>query len=206
MNNPFSSSEEEGTGVLFRDMITLALAAFLMIVVLLLPFVHPPGTKNSKSIKAPGNIMVEIIWPPKDDVDVDLWVLAPGDVPVGYSNPSGKYFNLLRDDLGTYSDYTKLNYENAYTRGIIPGEYVVNLHLYRGLPPKETYRPIKVRVIVSVKQKGMTRPKQIIVRTMELEYANQEITVVRFKLDKDGNVIEGSLNSVFKELRSPIIR
>jgi len=31
---------------------------------------------------------------------VDLWVQAPGDVPVGYSNKSGGVLNLLRDDLG----------------------------------------------------------------------------------------------------------
>ena len=75
--------------------------------------------------------MVEANWPPELDSDVDLWVQAPGDVPVGYSNKGGAVFNLLRDDLGQQLDLSGLNYETAYSRGIVPGEYTVNLHLYR---------------------------------------------------------------------------
>ena len=62
---------------------------------------------------------------------VDLWVKAPDDIPVGYSNRGGLFFNLLRDDLGVYKDPTPINYEVAYSRGINPGEHIVNLHLYR---------------------------------------------------------------------------
>jgi hypothetical protein len=39
----------------------------------------------------------------------DLWIQAPGDVPVGYSNKSGGVFNLLRDDLGKAKDMTDGN-------------------------------------------------------------------------------------------------
>ena len=75
--------------------------------------------------------MVEANWPPDMDSDVDLWVQAPGDMPVGYSNKGGAVFNLLRDDLGQQLDLSGLNYESSYSRGIVPGEYTVNLHLYR---------------------------------------------------------------------------
>ena len=39
----------------------------------------------------------------------DLWVQAPGDLPIGYSNKSGGVFNLLRDDLGKAKDMTDGN-------------------------------------------------------------------------------------------------
>jgi hypothetical protein len=48
---------------------------------------------------------------------VDLWVQAPGDIPVGYSNKGGLIMNLLRDDLGT-NDPTPLLYENQYSHGV----------------------------------------------------------------------------------------
>ena len=51
------------------------------------------------------------------DADVDLWVQAPGDISVGYSNKGSAVFNLLRDDLGKRVDVTGLNYETSYSRG-----------------------------------------------------------------------------------------
>jgi hypothetical protein len=39
----------------------------------------------------------------------DLWVQAPGDLPIGYSNKSGGVFNILRDDLGKAKDMTDGN-------------------------------------------------------------------------------------------------
>jgi hypothetical protein len=54
---------------------------------------------------------------------VDLWVQAPGDVPVGYSNESGVIFNLVRDDLGKGSDPNSMNYEIAYGRGHWPEKH-----------------------------------------------------------------------------------
>src|SRR5688572_5701866 len=84
----------------------------------------------------------------KVDADVDLWVQAPGDVPVGYSNKSGRIFNLLRDDLGRAQDITDYNYEVAYTRRMPGGEYVVNLHMYRG---RSVSYPVGVKIVASVK-------------------------------------------------------
>ena len=46
--------------------------------------------------RVPGNVVVEIHWPDDLPVDVDLWVQAPRDVPVGYWNQGSRFFNLLR--------------------------------------------------------------------------------------------------------------
>jgi hypothetical protein len=70
-----------------------------------------PPTKSSVSdnVQAPGNVIIEAQWADKLDADVDLWVQAPGDMPVGYSNESGQSLNLLRDDLGRKQDITDYN-------------------------------------------------------------------------------------------------
>ena len=136
----------DDVGTVFRDIITLALCGFVAVVILLLPHIHPEAkqAQTSQGVTSPGNVMIEARWPDEMDADVDLWVQAPGDVPVGYSNKSGAIFNLLRDDLGVNVDPTKLNYEVSYSRGIPPGEYAINLHLYRN---KGRVTPVPVTVL-----------------------------------------------------------
>ena len=138
--------ENDGS-VVFRDVILLALTGFIFMVVLLLPFVNPP-TENENNTDPPGNVIVELFWDNDRDVDIDLWVKAPDDIPVGYSNKGGLFFNLLRDDLGKYKDNSPINYEVSYSRGISEGNYIANLHLYReDLSP---FKPINAKLVVSV--------------------------------------------------------
>jgi hypothetical protein len=190
--------DDDGTNTVFRDVITLALLGFVAAVILLLPHVNPQA-KTSDAVDMPGNVMVEIRWPDQIDADVDLWVQAPGDVPVGYSNKGGKVFNLLRDDLGTKGDVTGLNYEVSYSRGIPEGEYAVNLHLYRN---NTTLSEIPVTVVVSTKGATAHSAKQILTSQVKLQHIGQELTVFRFRLDKNGNLEANSVNNLPKPLRS----
>ena len=61
---------------------------------------HHPGWAGDRHGEAPSDAAL---------AHFDLWVQAPGDVPVGYSNKSGGVFNLLRDDLGKAKDMTDGN-------------------------------------------------------------------------------------------------
>jgi hypothetical protein len=126
-------------------------------------------------------------------------VQAPGDVPVGYSNKGGAVFNLLRDDLGNRADATGLNYETSYSRGVLPGEYTVNLHLYRN--SAGTF-PVPVTVVTSVKTDAEGSAKQLLASNVELTREGEETTVYRFQLTEAGGLIAGSVHSLFKELRS----
>lgn len=102
--------DDDSGATVFRDVILLALAGFVTLVLLLLPHLNPKA-KAEQATQSPGNVIVELRWPDGLDADVDLWVQAPGDTPVGYSNKGGAIFNLLRDDLGHAADLTELNYE-----------------------------------------------------------------------------------------------
>lgn len=196
--NPFDNSDDGG-GTIFRDVIMLALMGFVVIVVLLLPHINPSSQKDNVDVNPPGNVIVEIQWPDDLDTDVDLWVQGPGDVPVGYSNKGGRLFNLLRDDLGNSSDVTTINYENSFSRGIVEGEYTVNLHLYRN---QSGVLPIKVIVVVSVKENSDAGTRQILTRTVELTSVGQELTIFRFILDEHGRLELGSVHDIYKSLRS----
>ena len=190
--------EDEDSDTVFRDVIFLALAGFVAVVILLLPHLNPPA-KAQDEAPSPGNVIVELRWPDEINADVDLWVEAPGDVPVGYSNKGGRIFNLLRDDLGKQADVTELNYEVTYSRGVPAGDYTVNVHLYRDL---EKRGAIPIAVVVSIKQAPDLPAKQIVARKLELAHEGQELTVMRFSLDEEGRLIKGSVHDLPKALRA----
>lgn len=183
----------------FRDLLMLMLLGFVFMIVAMVPHLNPPATEDNT--EPPGNVIAHITWP-EGNTDVDLWITGPGEVrPVGYSNKGGLLWNLLRDDLGTSPDATPLNYENAYTRGITPGEYVINVHCYRC-----PVLPVPVDVEVSVKRdngNGAKTPLKIIATTRATLHQNgEELTAIRFKLTKDGELVPNSVNHVFQQLRA----
>ncbi|WP_029011136.1 hypothetical protein [Azospirillum halopraeferens] len=194
-------NEADDTGTVFRDMITLALAGFICMLLLLLPHVNPPAQEGTgvADSEPPGNVIVEARWDDKLRTDVDLWVQAPGDVPVGYSNKSGLIFNLLRDDLGSYADPTEVNFETSFSRGIPPGEYTVNIHLFRNL---DNVYPIYVRVVARVKAEHESGAATIAATRVRLDHEGQEVTAFRFTLTEKGELVPGSLHALFKPLRS----
>lgn len=184
------------TSTVFRDFTMLMVLGFVAMVVWLLPHVNPPA--DDAAAPPPGNVIIAITWP-EGDTDVDLWLMGPGEInPVGYSNKGGLLFNLLRDDLGDSPDATPLNYENAYTRGIIEGEYIVNVHCYRCpvLPQKVT---VEASVNTGEDSKGST---PIATTTVVLTANGQEKTAMRFEIDSNGALKPDSLNQVHRKLRS----
>jgi hypothetical protein len=191
--------EPDDGDTVFRDVIMLALAGFVAIVILLLPHLNPPGQAAQENTSPPGNVIVEARWPDELDTDVDLWVQAPGDVPVGYSNKGGKIFNLLRDDLGKRADATGMNYEVSYSRGIPAGEYTVNVHLYRNT---SGVLPIPVTIVTSIKKSPKESARQVLASKIELVREGEELTVYRFRLSATGDLVPGSVYSLQRNLRA----
>jgi hypothetical protein len=194
--DPFEGDQSHDT--VFRDVIFLALAGFVAVVLLLLPHLHPPKEAEA-AIRSPGNVIVEIRWPDEIDADIDLWVQAPGDTPVGYSNKGGAIFNLLRDDLGRRGDSTELNYEISYSRGVPAGEYTVNVHLYRN---SGGYVSIPVTISVSVKANTNESARRLLATELVLENEGEERTAFRFSLDDKGRLMRESVHDLPKPLRS----
>jgi len=189
--------DEDSATTVFRDVIMLALAGFVTLVMLLLPHIHPEA-KSEDTDKAPGNMIIELRWPDEVNADVDLWVQSPGDKAVGYTNKGGEVFDLLRDDLGIASDLTGLNYEFAYSRGAPQGEYTVNVHLFRNI--SKVY-PVPVTVAVSLKTPKRVSTRQILSTTLNLDSIGQEKTVFRFKLDDASELVTGSVHDLPKSIR-----
>lgn len=179
----------------FRDLQNVVILALVLIITLMIAIFNVEQQKKTEEGINLGNMTVTAVWQ-SGDIDVDLWLLGPGEKKgIGYSNRQGVVWNYVRDDLGNGSDLTGLNFENAITRGLPEGEYTINLHLYR---TKTEPVPVEVEIAIS-KRAGLERIK---LKTIVLVREGQEVTVINFKIDKDGNIDESSRNSVFKPLRS----
>jgi hypothetical protein len=190
---------DEETLTVWLDTALLMLGGFILTTVLLMTAVNPPAqSAESAGEQRPGNILIEAQWRDGMDADVDLWVAAPGDKPVGYSNTNGLVFNLLRDDRGMLQDVTNTNYEVAYSRGMPAGEYIANVHLYESMVHTDD---IEVRIVASVKTDPDKPAKQLVATTVKLRHPNQQLTAFRFRLDEYGGLVPRSVNSVYRQLR-----
>lgn len=195
----FDHYGDDDSGIIFRDVVTLALVGIVALVVILLAHINPPGENANADITPPGNVIIELTWGHDLDADVDLWVQAPGDVPVGYSNKGGEVFNLLRDDLGHANDPSDVNLETAFSRGIKPGEYIVNVHLYR---KKRIPLPLAVKVVARVKTATGSVTRNLVSREVKLKTQGEEVTAFRFRLTEKGELVRDSVNMVPRPLRS----
>ncbi len=180
----------------WRDFTLLLVMVFMVFVVWMIPHLNPPAQMDQAS--PPGNVIAHIVWP-IGNIDVDMWVTGPGEiVPVGYSHKSGSLWNLLRDDTGTGSDTTGINYENAYTRGIPAGEYIINVHCYNC----RAAIPVLVKLEVQSKSSPQAAMTKIVYTEVTLHANKEEVTMIRFELDREGNVVPGSLNHYYESLRT----
>jgi len=181
--------------IILGDLAMLMALGFFAMLVFLLPWINPPT--ESDTISPPGNLIITVSWPPSD-YDVDLWVKGPGEMrPVGYSNQSGKLFNLLRDDLGRPDE--ELNFENAFSRGLPDGEYIINLHCYKCYGISKA-KPLPVRVDVRLKRDGWSA-RPLAQTTVTLTAQGEERTAMRFFI-RNGEFDPNSLHNAPIRLRT----
>lgn len=195
-------SADEVNSVAYRDILMNTIIGLVFMVVIVFLLIKVETAKATAQAEPPGNLMVNVTWP-EGNTDVDLWVTGPGEpVPVGYSNKGGVLWNLLRDDLGNWPDAMKFNFENAYTRGIVPGTYWLNLHCYSC-----KVFPVPVDVEVSInpgtgEKDNKSATKILLTTRVVLSKPGQERTAVSFKMDGAGKIDDASLNSIYRPLRS----
>ena len=175
----------------YRDLLFTLMTAFMAMSVMAL--IITTKAQETKSINQ-GNILIELYWDINVVADVDLWIQAPNETPVGYSRKSGKTFNLLRDDLGKGKDTESRNQEIVVGRGLKEGEYIVNAHQFASIDGLS----IECKIIVRLNRDDFSNI--IATENVTLTYNGDEKTVLRFSLDENGNVIPDSFNKVYKNL------
>jgi hypothetical protein len=175
------------TVVLFK---ALQVIAFLFFIALI--SMHPIVSQGKIDKKA--EFLITMTWPDEHPDDIDLYVQDPAGKLVWYNQRDVGLMTLERDDRGDVNDFTTveskkiplpIREELVSIRGLIPGEYTVNVHLYQHLAPDP--------VPVSVKIEKLNPNLQLIYyQTMFLDHTDEEKTAQRFTVGEDGNVIRTS--------------
>ena len=189
---PFRSTDP------FIDLLFNALLGFTFLFLVSVMFMNPEARKGRVNLKA--EYIISVTWPDHLPDDIDLWVQDPIGETVSYLRKDAGWLHLDRDDRGDINDTIvvngeeliyPINQEVVTVRGIIPGEYVVNLYYYKAAEPRPVEALVKVEKVNPTLQ-------TVYVRKMEMAQEDDEQTVLRFRLDASGKVSE--INQLEKRL------
>jgi hypothetical protein len=125
--------------------------------------------------------------------DVDIWLEDPIGNILYFRNKDTGLMHLDRDDLGYLNDtitmpngetkVVKINQEIVTIRGFIPGEWVLNIHMYRK-------RDVGVPTVVNIRVNKLNPTVTIITEENITLVENwQEETVIRFTMAADGEIL-----------------
>ena len=179
---------EDSMSIVFRDLLMLLALLMFTLVVLLIPLIEVKQETTQTNIeKAAGDMIAEISWDAENLADIDLWADAPGEEKTGYSMPYGEIFNLVRDDMGRDIDFSGLNYEFIFSRGIPDGRYRFSIVYYSDNGQGET--PVDVRVSIRHRQGKLMMV--IYEGVLTLDYPGQERGIITFVM-KDKKLVQGS--------------
>lgn len=186
------------TPVLFAwNDLLLSLLACLLVAAFLISVQKKKEAETKETDRSAGNISVYAFWR-EGDIDIDTHMRDPLGEHVYFSHRAGRVWNLLRDDLGRSNDLTGQNFENAYARGLPPGEYTVNVHAFRN---GESY-PVEINAELRIEQQiGGTRTTHN--AHVVLDHVGDEATLWRFSIDSTGNLVPGSVHNQFTALARP---
>ncbi len=172
----------------FTDLLFNALLGFTFLFLVAIMFMNPEAKSGIIDPKA--EYILTVTWEDNSPDDVDVWVEDPEGQILWFRTPEAGLLHLDRDDRGLVNDtitiageeiQNPLNQEVVTLRGVVKGEYIVNLHYYAS----ETGKPVDVNVrLVKVNPKL----EVIYYGTVNLEKRGDEKTAVRFKIGRDGDI------------------
>ena len=184
--------------------------AFLFIVAFLL--IKPEAKREDFDRKAEFIVVME--WDEERQDDIDLYVQDPSNTIVHFRNARANFMHLDKDDLGKRNDtimvngvekIVKINREVVTIRGIVPGEYIVNVHYYSDYSEhanvtRGPMSPLEVKVTVY----KVNPYSEVWQGTKTFTRKGQEETFVRFTMDKDGGV-KPSFRFLKRRMVSPLM-
>ena len=181
------------TDLLFNTLLGFSLLFFISII-----FMNPIAKMGNVNFKA--EYIITVTWPDNQPDDIDVWVQDPNQNLLSYRNSDVGWLHLDRDDRGEVNDTITVNGEEVVypinqevvtIRGIIPGEYIVNLYYYNAAGTQPVEALVKVEKVNPTLQ-------TVFVKKVMLAQQDDERTVVRFELDEEGRIED--MNALPKRL------
>ena len=166
----------------------LQVVAFLFFIALL---VMNPEAKSGK-IDTKAEFLITASWPDSHPDDIDLYAEDPAGNIVWYHVREAGFMVLDRDDRGGLNNTilvagkrisSPIRQETVSIRGIVPGEYTVNVNHYLATT--------SAAVPVSVKVEKINPALEVVhYATLLLDHTGHERTAVRFRIADGGNVVD----------------
>jgi len=189
----------------FLDILFNTLVGFVLLFIIAFLLISP--VKKKKEIEQKAEYVITVTWPGELSDDIDSWLEDPMENVMYFRAKEVGLMHLDRDDLGKSNDHQfvpgigSVNYpynrEITTIRGIMPGEYVFNVHLYR---KDHEGNSIPVTVIL---EKLNPHVKLLYSKTVTLTDTWEEKTIIRFVLDVDGEITESFF--IYKPLVEKVI-
>ena len=184
----------------------LQVVAFLFFIALL---VMNPEAKSGK-VDTKAEFLITASWPDSHPDDVDLYVEDPAGNIVWYHVREAGFMVLDRDDRGGLNNTivvagkrisSPIRQETVSIRGIVAGEYTVNVNHY--LATTSAAVPVAVKV-----EKVNPALEVVHYDTLLLDRTGLERTAVRFRIAENGGIIdvnhrEKSLIQLTRSVRRP---
>jgi hypothetical protein len=171
--------------VLFKALQVIAFLFFLALLAV------SPDSKEGK-IDSKAEFIITMDWPDNHADDLDLFVQDPAGNIAWYRRREAGFLTLDRDDRGGANDFIVVNdkkilspirEEIVTVRGIVAGEYTVNVSHFQAT----TGQP----VMVNVKVQKLNPVAQVIFdNKLTVDHTGDEKTALRFWLDAEGKVID----------------
>jgi len=183
----------------FYDMLFNMLIAFVFCFIVALLAMNPKALKAG-DIPSKAEFIVNVSWPDLDPNDIDTWVEDPNGEKVWFRAREAGLMHLDRDDRGMTNDVivingrevvNPLNQEVVTVRGIMPGEFTVNVHYF----DSRNARPVEATVSII---KVNPRAEVVFYGQLTLARKGDEATAARFTVLPDGSVAQ--VNTLAKSL------
>jgi len=182
----------------FTDLLFNALLGFVFMFFVAYMLINPQEKTGAIDVKA--EMIITLTWPDGLRDDIDLYVEDPAGNVAWYHSKEAGLIHLDRDDRGAYRDTivvngkdvaNPLNQETVTVRGILAGEYVINVFYFAATSVDPV--PLSLKV-----EKVNPELKVVYYGTLDLDHRGQEKTAVRFTLDEEGQV--SNVNKRYKSL------
>lgn len=183
----------------FLDLLFNTLLGFVMLFFISFYLMNPSQSKAD--IKTKAEFVITVTWTEGNECDVDTYLQDPLGNILFFQQKEKGLMHLDRDDLGNVNDTIILpngetirlpvNQELTTIRGFIPGEWVLNVHLYK----KRTAEGAVVEIFVD---KLNPKVRKLFYKKITLSEQWQEVTVARFTMTEQGKLWEW--NSLPKKL------
>jgi hypothetical protein len=183
----------------------LQVVAFLFFLALL---AISPDSKEGK-IDSKAEFIITMDWPDNHPDDLDLFVQDPVGNIAWYRHREAGFLTLDRDDRGGANDFIIVNgrkilspirEEIVTVRGIVPGEYTVNVSHFQATTGQPVGATVKVQKLNPIAQ-------VIFDDKVTVDHIGDEKTALRFTLDAGGKVLDvqrrpKSLLETFRNIRA----